>query len=140
MKTGFSGSPRTLVPAIVLVLVAIYLFQAVPHGHTFPVHSEPHPPHPAHTDHAHAPADGADGGRSPQDGHHHHSLAQHLDFHSMRPCLGKIVRIAGDAVLTPSAVETAPVALECGIAMAEPTGPLPDDPLPPHAPSRAPPA
>jgi hypothetical protein len=140
MKTGFAKFSRALWPGIVLALAVAYLFQVAPHGHTEVAHTEPYSTHQAPANHTHAPDAAADEHGSADAGHHHHSVAQHLDFHSMRLSLRAVDQDHGKSAASAVAVESIPVPLSCSSVATEPAEPEPQNPLLPHAPSRAPPA
>jgi len=140
MRVVFSRYPLSLWPGTILVLALAYLFQATPHGHIGILHPEPHPTHQEPADHAHAPADGADEQGASKNQHHHHAAAQHLDIHSVRPSLKAVDRDHGVPLVLAVTVAPIPAARRCGVVVAEPVEPAPDDPLRLHALSRAPPA
>ena len=127
-------------PGMILALALVYLFQVAPHGHIDAFHPEPHATHQAHADHDHAPVDSADDQDSSNDRHHHHSVTQHLDFHSVRLCLRAVDQDHGGPVAVAAVVDLIPGSLLCGFVAAKPAEPVPVDPLLLHAPSRAPPA
>ena len=140
MKTEFIKISRGLWPVIILTLAVAYLFQVAPHGHVDDSHADSHPTHHAHANHAHPPANGADERDSSGTEHHHHSVAQHLDFHSVRLCLRVVAQDHGNPAAPTEAVEPIHNPIQSDFVAIEPTELAPDDPLLLHAPSRAPPA
>jgi hypothetical protein len=127
-------------PGIVLALAFAYLYQVAPHGHVDAQHAPSHPAHDAHSDHAHPPAHGPEAGDPSGTAHHHHAVAQHLDFHAVRLCLRAVDRDHGDPAAPAESVDPVRVSMRCGNVPAGPARWAPDDPLLRHAPARAPPA
>ena len=68
-----------------LILPLLYLCQVVPHEHHVPVHAESHSVPIQHANHSHSHHEHSDHATDlPEQGHHHHALAHHLDFHFLR--------------------------------------------------------
>ena len=128
MKTEFIKISRALWPVVILTLAVAYLFQVAPHGHVNDDHAESHPTHHPHANHAHPTADGADERDSSGTEHHHHSVAQHLDFHSLRLCLRAVDQDYGNLAALAAAVEPIHISLRCSFVAIEPPEPAPDDP------------
>lgn len=86
LSQGTKSKPLQL--AFLLFLASIYLCQLLPHGHaaghTEPAHEvpAPHASH-SHSDHSNHEHDDHETDR-PDESHHHHALAQHLDPHFRR--------------------------------------------------------